>query len=134
MILQRLEKTTTANQLFSLWYKANNWQLTVPLQDFMKLHFRYQIGIFEDFLAANNIAILATPPGWVSYIPNPNLVPEVVKDAPFITKDNGLWILGAKPEVDNLQRKKPAIMLTQLKVDAIVYSMELLNIIKIKLC
>ncbi len=133
MILDKLKHTTIANKLFVEWYNKNNWQLTIPIADFFKLHFRYQAGIFEDFVAAMNIGIVVTPTGYILYVIDSNVITEDMYFLTYIT--DKLYILASNDVLlQSEQTKSTAANIMLVRIEAVVEAFTFINNIKTALC
>ncbi len=133
MILDKLKHTTIANKLFVEWYNKNNWQLTISIADFFKLHFRYQAGIFEDFVAAMNIGIVVTPTGYILYVIDSNVITEDMYFLTYIT--DKLYILASNDVLlQSEQTKSTAANIMLVRIEAVVEAFTFINNIKTALC
>lgn len=125
-------KTKDANRMFLEWYKREKFHLTLPIGEFVKLHDRYQVGIFEQFLNYSNYMILITISGYGIYIAKPKLFDldkcdDFLKDF-FDNQDNG-WYMLEQSEIPIPEQylKNPAATLYYVRKVAIIAAMKYIN-------
>ena len=98
-LIQELAKTTEANKRFKAYYIASGWSLKIPFSDFLKMDFRYQSGVFLDYLRKENYEVNVAWKGYIIYIHSPELMEKADKDAAeliFHLVENGWYYVACK--------------------------------------
>lgn len=131
-MIDKLRSCPIANRKFALYYKANEWQLGIPLKEFLSHKFvRYQQQIFIDFIATQNIGILISPKGFIIYVLDPSRLDEndiKASDWLFLESNHETgWYVIASIDVKPLPTDKLDALLANVRSEAIIYTMNYLN-------
>ena len=97
-LIEQLAKTPEANKRFKAYYIASGWSLKIPFSDFLKIDFRYQCGVFLDYLRKENYEINVAWKGYIIYVHSPDLMEKADRDAEimFHLVENGWYYVDCK--------------------------------------
>ena len=107
-LIKNLSKTPITNKRFSLYYKSNSVSFRYNITDFLNLDFRYQQGVFLDYLRTENIGLSFYHKGYIAYVLDNELLDKTIPDWVFTQSDDGLLIIDCqeiKPQHSNVSIK-----------------------------
>lgn len=128
-LIEALSNTPNANARFKQYYVANNWSLKIPLEEFLRLDFRYQLGTFLDYLAKENIGILITHSGVFMFILDRRDADQSDVNAGFIftETDDGTLIIHTEDIVHEKHVKTADLMIQDSYKTAILRGFEFIH-------
>lgn len=128
-LIEHLAKTSEANRRFKAYYLANNWSLKIPFGDFLKMDFRYQCGIFLDYLRKENYEVNVAWKGYIIYVHSPELMEEAdrLAEIQFYEVNDG-WYYITMGEVKHEPHVTRDIQLQEVTKAAILAAFESIHL------
>jgi hypothetical protein len=83
-LIEELAKTPVANKRFKAYYDNSSWALNVAFKDFLQLDFRYQHGVFIDYLTKENFGISVLYDGYITFIIDESKLDPATRKADFL--------------------------------------------------
>lgn len=131
-LVDLLNDTVHANELFSQWFRENNWRYqNMKVLDLLKEGcMGFQIAAFTDFLASNNIGIIVKRDQYYLHIINNDVMYDIDKRAEFLYKpeeDGTIWLYYKTVNFNNWIAKNPGLVTFYTTIFAIAAGMWYIN-------